>query len=271
MCIPIYRRIRMKYYYNDKFPNKSGIYLIGFKNTNKKYIGSSCANGRCLYEKGVGQRWRHHLYRLKTKTHEKKLQNAFNKYGIKNIYFELIEFCNKENQFEKEQYWIDKYNSYKSGYNSLEKAGDWPKDILKKEAREKAKNTRKANKEKTKKVILSLYKKGLTNEQIRQKIKISKNTITKYLKEYNIKNKNGFANKGSSVYAYNIKTKEILFFNNVLECSNILNIKNSYIYNILNKRNKTIFGYTFSKTILTIEEFESKIKKNNKWTKNQTN
>lgn len=267
-----YKDITMKYKHKDKFPNSTGIYLISFKNTNKVYIGSACSNGRYLYEKGFSPRWKHHLYRLKQGSHEKKIQNAFNKYGIDNLYFQIIDFCEKNNQFEKEQYWINKYDSAKSGYNTLEKAGDWPKTILSKESREKAKKTKENKKTELKSMVLNLYNLGLSNSEIIKKIKISKNTVTKYLKESNIKNKNGFLWRSKKVYCFNIKTKEIVIFNNPIDCSKNLNIKQDYIYNVLSNKAKTALGYSFSEKELTIQEFENKIKKRNKWMqKNQTN
>jgi len=41
--------------------------------------------------------------------------------GVENFTFEIVEVCAKEEQSEKEKYWIDFYKSKEYGYNS--KAG----------------------------------------------------------------------------------------------------------------------------------------------------
>lgn len=98
-----------KLYTNKDLKNKSGIYQIRNLVNNKIYIGSSCN----LYK-----RKRTHFYELKNNIHKNsKLQKSFNKYGEQNFIFEVIEFCSKENQYIIEQYWIDRFNIVKTGYN----------------------------------------------------------------------------------------------------------------------------------------------------------
>ncbi len=105
----------MIYTINDKkiFPNSIGVYKISFINNNGKvYIGSTSN------KKGFYKRWYKHILELSRNISKSpRLQNAVNKYGIDNIRFEIIEECDKYNCIEKEQYYIDKYNSYKFGYN----------------------------------------------------------------------------------------------------------------------------------------------------------
>lgn len=43
---------------------------------------------------------------------------AINKYGIDNFDFEIIEECDKSLLNEREQYWIEYYDSYNNGYNA---------------------------------------------------------------------------------------------------------------------------------------------------------
>ena len=45
------------------------------------------------------------------------IHRAFRKYGIDNFSFEILEECNPEDLFEREKYYIEKYDSYKKGYN----------------------------------------------------------------------------------------------------------------------------------------------------------
>ena len=94
-----------------------GIYKITNKLNNKVYIGSTV---------NLKNREQRHFKNLKDGTHHsKKLQNAYFKYVENFFLFEAIESYDKiENDLliEREQYWINFYDSYKKGYNSRPKA-----------------------------------------------------------------------------------------------------------------------------------------------------
>lgn len=82
--------------------NRVGIYKI--KINDKEYIGSSC---------NIGSRLKHHLWSLQhLKHHNRTMQNLFNKYGINNIYFEIIEECSEEVLIEREAFYIETLNPY---------------------------------------------------------------------------------------------------------------------------------------------------------------
>ena len=82
--------------------NRVGIYKI--KIIDKEYIGSSC---------NIGSRLKHHLWSLQhLKHHNRTMQNLFNKYGINNIYFEIIEECSEEVLIEREAFYIKTLNPY---------------------------------------------------------------------------------------------------------------------------------------------------------------
>lgn len=86
-----------------------GIYKITNKINNKSYIGQSVDIEHRLKEHRNPYNWKREKSKL--------LYKAFQKYGLENFTFEVIEEC-KENQLDiKEQYWIDYYNSYSNGYN----------------------------------------------------------------------------------------------------------------------------------------------------------
>lgn len=117
----------------------SCIYKITNIINDKCYIGSSVS--------GLGRRKINHLFYLRNNSHHSiKLQNAFNKYGEENFTFKVLEKCSKENIIEREQYWIDKFNSYNKGYNSNPKAANCFGRILKKETKIKISNTLKGRK-----------------------------------------------------------------------------------------------------------------------------
>lgn len=87
----------------------SGIYWIRNLVNNKLYIGSAVNfnDRKSLHIKMLTQN--HH--------HSIKLQRAWNKYGSVAFEFKLIEETEKTQLREREQYWIDKYDSFNNGYN----------------------------------------------------------------------------------------------------------------------------------------------------------
>jgi group I intron endonuclease len=90
-----------------------GIYCIRNSITDERYVGSSV---------NIEARWLIHKTQLNRKCHHSpKLQAAWNKYGRKNFIFEIIEeVIDRENKTltQREQYWLDHYDSYRKGYNS---------------------------------------------------------------------------------------------------------------------------------------------------------
>ncbi len=93
------------------------IYSIRNISNNKRYIGSSIQ---------VLRRQRSHFQELRDNKHpNEKLQRAYNKYKKENFIFEILEEFNissNKERFEKEQYWMDKYKSFKIGYNCTSNA-----------------------------------------------------------------------------------------------------------------------------------------------------
>lgn len=95
---------------------KSGIYYILNIINNKIYIGSSkFLRGRILS----------HISHLNRNAHNNdKLQRSWNKYAAENFIFGIVEYCEIENLENKENYWIDQFQSFKKdlGFNILDKA-----------------------------------------------------------------------------------------------------------------------------------------------------
>jgi group I intron endonuclease len=83
---------------------KSGIYTITNLINNKIYVGSSI---------DIKNRLKQHIKCLKGNYHDNDyLQKSFNKYGIDNFAFEVLEYCDKNLCVHLEQYWMNLLNSY---------------------------------------------------------------------------------------------------------------------------------------------------------------
>ena len=117
-------------YLSKELKDKIGIYQIRNLVNSKIYIGSAI---------NLRKRLNTHLNKLKTNIHEnEKLQRAFNKYGEQNFIFEIIEFVeDKTKLLEHEQYWMDRFQVVKNGYNIQPVAGNSLGRIVKQETREK--------------------------------------------------------------------------------------------------------------------------------------
>lgn len=91
------------------------IYKIKCLKNKKIYIGSS---------KDTIKRWNTHKCLLrKNKHHCSRLQKAWNKYGEQNFSFYIIEILpTSDFLIDKEQFWIDYYDSYNLGFNGRPKA-----------------------------------------------------------------------------------------------------------------------------------------------------
>lgn len=90
-----------------------GIYKITNPN-NKIYIGKS---------KNIEKRWCFYKTYNKHIRDQSKLYNSFQKYGVENHTFEIIEECTVEQLNEREIYWIQKLKCIEEGLN-LTKGGD---------------------------------------------------------------------------------------------------------------------------------------------------
>lgn len=89
--------------------DKGGIYKITNINDEKVYIGKTTK---------FIDRWRTHAKRgCNIERIAGRIYDAMFKEGLENFTWEIVEVCPKEEQTEKEKYWIEFYHSDQYGYN----------------------------------------------------------------------------------------------------------------------------------------------------------
>lgn len=224
------------------FPETIGVYKISFiNNSGKVYIGSTSN------KKGFRVRWNRHLSTLsKNKSNLPALQNAANKYNVNNMIFEVLEECKKENCVNREQYYIDKYDSYYNGYNSRPFARTNLTLKFTKEHIDKLKNIYKDKRKQYYDEVVYLYNiKLLSIEKISQKINKGREFVSKILKENNISIRTDRMNK-IQIYQYKLSGEYINNFNSIRECARKMNTYNNIITDVLNGRCRHANNYYYS-------------------------
>jgi group I intron endonuclease len=192
-----------------------GVYKIVNLVNGKIYIGKSL---RLKY------RWKQHLWKLKNKTHANKhLQSAFDKYTNVNFWFEILEYCSKENVCEREMFYINKHQSYnpKFGYNKT-KGGEGLKatDEIKQKISNslKGKPASEAKKENCRKAQTGL-----------KRSKEHKENISKALKH--------------PISQYDLQGTFIKNWDSIREASNKLGFCESVISRCVNSKRKTAYKF----------------------------
>lgn len=186
----------------------TGIYKITNPN-NKIYIGQSV---------DIKKRFKQYSSLSQTKL-QKKLHYSFQKYGIKNHTFEIIEECKVELLNERERYWQEFYNVLQNGLNCvLTNTKD---------------NIKVYSKESIEKIRLGNLGKKIPDE-IRKQI-----SLTMKAKGCKPKNKMiGFENpKSIKIKSTNIITKEEIILN-LSETSKYFKVDRELISNRLNNVTK---------------------------------
>jgi group I intron endonuclease len=206
----------------------SGIYKITNKINNKIYIGSAIS---------IKIRWQHHISELKYNRHSNRhLQNAWNKYGMENFRFEIIENVNTEKDcIIREQFYlntllkanINDKTFNKLGYNIIRIAG----------SNLGRKSTNETKQKISKSLIGHKRNKGrIQSEETKIKIKSKKlDTTTKIIsRKY----------QGNiPVIKYDIYGEEICIYKSLTEAAyiNVINISN--ISSCCNGKRKSAGGY----------------------------
>lgn len=146
----------------DRIAKTGLIYIIKNTINDKVYIGQTTTN--------IRTRFCQHCKKSTIKNRHYKIYNAIKKYGKDKFYIEELESnIPIEELDQKEIEYIEKYNSFKNGYNST-KGGDG----------------RTINKSYDETLIIQMYKNGFSQSEIADVFKVSNATISRTLKKLNI-------------------------------------------------------------------------------------
>lgn len=206
------------------------IYKITNLINNKVYIGKT--------ERSIEIRWREHRQNFFKLQDDMAIHKAMYKYGPEAFEIDKIEECDNNIINERERYWIEYYNSFKKGYNSTI-GGDGAIKINYKQ-------------------ILDLWRQGLSLQQISDKEKIDRHTISNILKIYNISEKEIFRRGiGRAVIQYDLNGKFINKYNSIMDAANSLGKQNiSTIRNCCAKQIRSAYNFLwkFEDDNITVEE-----------------
>lgn len=136
------------------------IYKVTNKVNNKVYIGQTRYT--------VEFRWKQHIH----KQDNCHFHNAIRKWGIDNFIVETLEKCDVDLLNSREIFYIAKYDSYKSGYNSTIE-GDGNRRLIFTDSQYDE--------------IEGLYKSGFSSNKIATLFKVDKSTIVKILIQLGVK------------------------------------------------------------------------------------
>lgn len=145
---------------------RQGVYCIYNLKTKKRYIGSA--------SKSLTKRlWQHRRSLNFDRHYNKYLQAAWNKYGESSFEFLVLEKCHPDDCIAREQFWMDKFQSYKKpfGYNFSPTAGS-PRGVRHSKATRKKVSMALKGKAKTKEHVAAM-KVAKQNMSVETKKKMS--------------------------------------------------------------------------------------------------
>lgn len=201
------------------------IYKITNNINQKVYIGKTLGT--------VNHRFRGHISDCYNRDWENRpLYRAMKKYGVDNFTVETIEECSEEDSSNREEYWIQYYNSFIDGYNAT-RGGD---------------GKRYADYD----LIVKLYNQGKNNREIRELTNYDGYTITRALENYGIteaeRKQRGWQNSYKAVVMLDKNTlEELQVFESQSAAERFLGIKpgSSHIASVCKGKRKTAQGYSW--------------------------
>jgi group I intron endonuclease len=229
----------------------SAIYIITCIVNNKHYIGKSVH-----YLHRIGQ---HKIALKENKHHSYHLQKAYNKYGIDNFIFEILEEYPKNVLNSMEKYWINLLDTCNRsyGYNILNPNGHggYISDVI---TKDKIKISRLGKKlsETTKQKLREInLGKPLSSEVFKNLLESGK----KYRETEKFKQDivNRKAKLAVPVILYNYKLHTWNKYESMTDAATIINCSVSNLCDIINKPTKAL---KFTYLVFSVDQFDSTIK-----------
>lgn len=177
-----------------------------------------------------------------------RLKNSFNKYGIHNHAFEIVEYCEATLLNERERYWQEHYDVLSvNGLNCKYTTTNDKSGVLSVESKKKIADSLKDSKRtREQKQNMSNSQKG--KKQSKETIQKRIDKIKELNKDKNHRNKFG-NNLRKKVYQYDLMWNLISEYNSVTEASIKLCVNKASICKaIKSKLNKTCKGFYWSYT-----------------------
>jgi group I intron endonuclease len=219
--------------------NKSGIYRWNNLITNKSYIGSSIYLSRRFSKY-------YSITFIKNQRNSSLIYKAILKYGISNFNLDIIEYCEKNELINREQYYINNLNPE---YNICKVAGS----TLNRKHSDETKHKLKIRNIGVNHPFFGLYHSDETRRKISESLKSSlvfSNSIKlKYkLKTNEAKLRSSLTSIGLIIKVYDVLSNLIKEFPSMKKASIFYNISSSTIRRILNK-NINYKGFYFKSEI----------------------
>ena len=192
---------------------KGFIYIIKNTINDKVYVGQTTQS--------VEDRFKQHLKCLKSNSVQ-LISKAIKKYDKSNFYVEILEECLIEDLNTKEEYYIEKYNSFGNGYN-LCAGGNQP---------------RKPKLDLDKNAIIKSYLSGNSARYVAKEFKVSHGKILKVLHENNIKTRAKNINLPNKTKISEVLLKELLQKNlSIREIARQLKVQHSSVRSAIQRFN----------------------------------
>ena len=195
------------------------IYVITNKINKKQYVGQTCQS--------IHRRWQMHQHDARYKQNQTRpICRALNKYGVDNFIINKLEECDEKDLNEREQYWIQKLDTYNNGYNAT--LGGDSRRYYDYEA------------------IANKMKELKSSKKVQNYFNCSKNTVRTACKELNVLIPSVQEQQQKAVAMIDIKTNEIIkTFKSTREAARFINKpdSSSNISGVCRGKRKTAYGY----------------------------
>jgi|LGVF01.2.fsa_nt_gb group I intron endonuclease len=241
------------------------IYCLQNNKTGKQYVGQTT--------KTLEEKFLMYKYSENSKDKNRDIHKAIKKYGLDSFVIFKLEKCDIDNLFERESYWIKFLNTFETGYNMIERSGHSKKEIefivldflsgipqttlqkkynicrkttlniLKERGIDTHLNHKKHFKEEKRQKIIDMYLIGKTTREISSELHTCRKTISKILKENNIKLKESHRDNMNNIIKNErpeLIPKIIDLYsngNNLKQISKIINVNSRHISKILKENN----------------------------------